>query len=149
MTLPPYYVDCLEILGVSTSRSPNGLSRSVMGYLYLYLTEFLTQVRIHPSTQIYLTGLRRGKGLDLCRVQNSVGKSAILTSASHCFPQSLRANIVRDVKLPSRPLFLQFFVIQRSYITCHTEPRRKTKRFKESLFFKNNTARNLAANRCE
>ena len=36
-TLPPSCSDCLEILGTSTFWSPEGLSWSLMGYLYLYL----------------------------------------------------------------------------------------------------------------
>jgi hypothetical protein len=35
-TLPPSCAYCLEILGLSTSWSPKGLSRTVMGELYLY-----------------------------------------------------------------------------------------------------------------
>ena len=37
-TLPPSFADCLEILRVSTSSSPKGLSRPVMGYLYISLS---------------------------------------------------------------------------------------------------------------
>jgi len=36
-TLPPSCADCHEILGDSTSWIPHGLSRPVLGYLYLYL----------------------------------------------------------------------------------------------------------------
>jgi hypothetical protein len=35
--LPPSCADCLEILAASTSWSPKGLSRPVMGLLYLFL----------------------------------------------------------------------------------------------------------------
>jgi hypothetical protein len=35
-TLPPSCTYCLEILGASTSWNPKGLSRPVMGLLYLY-----------------------------------------------------------------------------------------------------------------
>jgi hypothetical protein len=37
-TLPPSCADCLEILGASTSWNPKGLSRPVMGYVYLFTT---------------------------------------------------------------------------------------------------------------
>jgi len=33
--LPPSFADCLEILGASTFWSPKGLSRPVMGLLYM------------------------------------------------------------------------------------------------------------------
>ena len=36
LTLSPSCADCLEILGASTSWNPQGLSRPVMGLLYLY-----------------------------------------------------------------------------------------------------------------
>jgi hypothetical protein len=36
-TLPHSYADCLDILGASISWNPQGLSRPVMGLLYLYL----------------------------------------------------------------------------------------------------------------
>jgi hypothetical protein len=36
-TLPPSRAECLEILRASTSWNPQGLSRTVMGLLYLYL----------------------------------------------------------------------------------------------------------------
>jgi len=36
-TLPPSCDDCLEYWRASTSWNPQGLSRPVMGFLYLYL----------------------------------------------------------------------------------------------------------------
>jgi hypothetical protein len=38
-TLPPSCADCLEILGASTSWSPKGQSRPIMGLLYLWITK--------------------------------------------------------------------------------------------------------------
>jgi hypothetical protein len=35
-TLPPSCADCLEILGASTSWNPQGLSRSLQGFIYVY-----------------------------------------------------------------------------------------------------------------
>jgi hypothetical protein len=38
-TLPPPRADCLEILGATTTWSPNGLSRPVMGWVNVLLNE--------------------------------------------------------------------------------------------------------------
>jgi hypothetical protein len=39
-TLPPSCADCIEILGASTYWSPKGLSRPVMGLIYLVLVPY-------------------------------------------------------------------------------------------------------------
>ena len=35
---------CLEILGVSNSWIPKGLSRPVMGYIYVYISKYCTEI---------------------------------------------------------------------------------------------------------
>jgi hypothetical protein len=50
-TLPPSCADCLKNLGASTSWIPKGLSRPVMGMLYLYpLSKLLGKFRLSHSS---------------------------------------------------------------------------------------------------
>jgi hypothetical protein len=48
-TLPPLCADCLEILGASTSQSPKGLSRPVMGLFYLTFFEKWGSLKLQLS----------------------------------------------------------------------------------------------------
>ena len=48
-TLPPLYVDCLEILGASTSWNPKGLSRPVQGQLLKYV--FIKNSQLYERVQ--------------------------------------------------------------------------------------------------
>jgi hypothetical protein len=51
-TLPPSCADCLQNLGASTSWNPKGLSRPVMGLLYLFLTFTFTLIIIRTCTEL-------------------------------------------------------------------------------------------------
>jgi len=53
-TVPPSCAECLEILGVITSRSPKGLSRPVQGLFLLYVLLILglkMRFLLQPSDQ--------------------------------------------------------------------------------------------------
>ena len=50
-TLPSLYANCLEILGVSTSWSPKGLSSTVQGLLYLFMYSLHSHRSMHKMSQ--------------------------------------------------------------------------------------------------
>ena len=53
-TLAPSCAKCLEILGASSSCSPKGLSKPVMGELYLYIYLNPTVISSHPRGKSHL-----------------------------------------------------------------------------------------------
>jgi hypothetical protein len=54
-TLPLSCADCLEILEASCSRSPRDMSSPVMGYIYLYITNYVLSphcIKLYPSNSL-------------------------------------------------------------------------------------------------